>query len=78
MLHITVFIEDKKREHASLLYIAKEEGLEQGREEGLEEGASNERLIIAKELIGKNVSNDIIIDVTKLTLEQVLEIRKNI
>ena len=66
MTHIEQMIREKGRE----------EGLEEGREEGREEGENNKAIEIAKVAIKEGFNVDIVVKLTGLTKEVVLQLQK--
>ena len=55
-----------------------EEGIAQGMEKGIEQGTYNAKLEMAKKLLMKNMTPAEISEVTALTLETVLKLKKNL
>ena len=50
-----------------------EQGLQQGRAEGKAEGRAEEKLAMAKSMLEKNIDIDLIISITGLTAEEIME-----
>ena len=56
---------------------AKKAGIEEGFLEGKASGLKNEKIAIAKTMIIKNFDNELISDITKLSLDEIIELRKS-
>ncbi len=56
---------------------AKKAGIEEGFLEGKASGLKNEKIAIAKTMITKNFDNELISDITKLSLDEIIELRKS-
>ena len=56
---------------------AKKAGIEEGFLEGKASGLKNEKIAIAKTMITKNFENELISDITKLSLDEIIELRKS-
>ena len=57
---------------------AKKAGIEEGFLEGKASGLKNEKIAIAKTMITKNFENELISDITKLSLDEIENLRKDI
>ena len=57
--------------HAQGLEEGHAQGLEEGHAQGLEEGRSEEKILIARNLLTKRLSMDFIAETTGLTLEEI-------
>ena len=53
-----------------------EQGIEKGIEQGIVKGIEQEKIEIAQNLIAKGMDNEFIVDITKLSVDQIEEIRK--
>ena len=56
---------------------AKKAGIEEGFLEGKASGLKDEKIAIAKTMIIKNFDNELISDITKLSLDEIIELRKS-
>lgn len=62
----------------SMITGAKEEGKLEGRIEGIEEGIMKEKLANAREMLLKNMDENLIMEITKLPLEQIQKLKGKI
>lgn len=63
---------------AEVFELYRNEGIEKGLEKGLEKGRLEERRNLACELIRENFSNEKIARMTKLSIEDVIELRRKL
>ncbi len=63
------------RDHNQFVFEAKQSGREEGREEGRKEGREEEKVEIAKTLINMGYSTNNIMQITKLSKEQIEKLR---
>ena len=57
-------------------YIAENKGYEEGKEEGIEEGSKQKAYEIAKSMLEENISIEAIVKFTKLSIEEIEQLRE--
>ena len=68
----------KEEAYEDGLFVGREEGISIGLERGLEQGAYQKALETAKSMLSRMLPADLVVDCTKLPLETVLELEKEL
>ena len=68
----------KEESYEDGLFVGREEGISIGLERGLERGAYQTKLETAKSMLSRMLPADLVVDCTKLPLETVLELEKEL
>jgi len=63
------------RDEAANLKCARRKGLEEGIQQGIEQGIEKQKIETAKKMLAKNISTDIIMEVTELTKEEIEKLK---
>jgi len=69
---------DAERNERSALANARQEGHAEGRAEGHAEGIAQEKIEVVKKMLEKNLNIDLIVDITGINKEEILEIKNSL
>ena len=69
---------DAERNERSALANARQEGHAEGRAKGRVEGIAQEKIEVVKKMLEKNLNIDLIVDITGINKEEILEIKNSL